>query len=123
MSIRTLLLSICVLGLAAACASSPAPTAVALASDELRFAGAIEAIDDGCLADGICSLMIDGRKVVWMIGWSREAWGSVSAERRLGGRVEVWCRTTATGCELRGNPAYYIRPAQRSLTARPRSSG
>jgi len=112
MSTRTALLSTCIVGLAAACASSPAPTVISTASDELRFAGAIEAIDDGCLADGICSLTVDGRKVVWMIGWSRDSWGDVSAERALGARVEVWCRKTATGCELRGNPAYYIRPAQ-----------
>lgn len=97
----------------AACVSSSDPATDITAADELRFTGAIEAIDDGCLADGICSLTVDGRMVVWMVGWSREPWGTVSAERTLGARVEVWCRKTPAGCELRGNQGYYIRPAQR----------
>lgn len=107
--LSVLLLSTCTLGFAA-CASSTA-TVNTPAREELRFSGAIEAIDDGCLADGICSLTVDGRKVVWMIGWSRDVWGPVSAERKLGLAVDVWCRKTPTGCELRGNSAYYIRPA------------
>jgi len=82
------------------------------AANELRFAGAIEAINDGCLADGICSLTIDGRVVVWMVGWSRDTWGQVSVERAIGTPVEVWCRRTADGCELRGNADYYVRAAR-----------
>jgi len=116
MSIRNVprslfLLSTCTLGLAA-CASSPAAVSPS-ANDELRFTGTIEAIDDSCLADGVCSLTIDGRKVVWMVGWSRDVWGSVSAERKLGVAVDVWCRKTPTGCELRGNTDYFVRPAAR----------
>ena len=109
MSIRTVLLFTCALGLTA-CVSSPA-TVNPTAGDELRFTGAIEAIDDGCLADGICSLTVDGRKVVWMVGWSRDVWGNVSAERKVGAAVDVWCRKTPTGCELRGNSGYFVRPA------------
>ena len=91
----------------AACASPGAPTPAAGA--ELRFSGVIEAVNDGCLADGVCSLTIDGVEVVTMVGWSRDTWGRVEVEKKLGTPVQVWCRRTATGCELRGNAGYHVR--------------
>ena len=106
---RLLMITAMLLALAG-CASSRAPTAAG--TDELRFSGVIEAVDDGCLADGVCSLTIDGREVVWMVGWSREPWGKVEVERTPGTPVQVWCRRTASGCELRGNAAYYVRAAR-----------
>ena len=91
----------------AGCASPGAPTAAT--AGDLRFSGVIEAVNDGCLADGVCSLTIDGREVVTMVGWSRDTWGQVEVERNVGTPVQVWCRKTATGCELRGNPGYHVR--------------
>jgi hypothetical protein len=87
-------------------------TSTTAAADEWRFAGQIEAINDGCLADGVCSLTIDGREVVTMVGWSRDTWGRVEVEKRLGTPVQVWCRRTETGCELRGNAGYFVRAAR-----------
>jgi hypothetical protein len=100
--------------LLAGCSTQPADStaAAATAPGEWRFSGTIEAVDDGCLADGVCSLTIAGREVVWMVGWSRETWGRVLDERRVGTPVEVWCRRTASGCELRGNAEYYVRAAR-----------
>ena len=91
----------------AACASPGAPTAAA--GSDLRFSGVIEAVNDGCLADGVCSLTIDGVEVVTMVGWSRDTWGRVEVEKNPGTPVQVWCRRTATGCELRGTPGYHVR--------------
>lgn len=100
------------LTLALAACASPG-TSTTDAADEWRFSGQIEAINDGCLADGGCSLTIDGREVVTVtrVGWSRDTWGRVEIEKRLGIPVQVWCRRTATGCELRGNAAYFVRAA------------
>lgn len=92
----------------AGCASPGGPTAPAAAGD-LRFSGVIEAVNDGCLADGVCSLTVDGVEVVTMVGWSRDTWGRVEVEKNPGTPVQVWCRRTATGCELRGNAGYHVR--------------
>ena len=91
----------------AGCAAPGAP--MATTADDLRFSGVIEAVNDGCHADGVCSLTIDGVEVVTMVGWSRDTWGQVEVERNLGTPVQVWCRRTASGCELRGNPGYHVR--------------
>lgn len=107
MNLPNLITSLLMLAMAG-CAAPGAPTAAAAAGD-LRFAGVIEAVNDGCLADGVCSLTIGGREVVTMVGWSRDTWGQVEAEKKLGTPVQVWCRKTAAGCELRGNAGYYVR--------------
>jgi len=106
MKLPTLVATTLTLSLAA-CVSPGTST-----TEEWRFAGRIEAINDGCLADGVCSLTIDGREVVTMVGWSRDTWGQVEVEKRLGIPVQVWCRRTATGCELRGNAGYFVRAAR-----------
>ena len=101
-----------------ACATAPveSPRVPMAATGERRFTGTVDAIDTGCYADGVCSMTIDGRKVVWMRGWSRATWGQVQQPpdvgEYVGKRVEVWCRTEVDGCTLEGNAAYFIRPAR-----------
>jgi hypothetical protein len=101
-----------------ACATSPMQPKVPFAAPgERRFVGTVEAIDTGCYADGVCAMTIDGRKVVWMRGWSRATWGQVQQPPDVGEyagkRVEVWCRTEGDGCTLEGNAGYFIRPSNR----------
>ena len=91
----------------AGCASPGAPAAAT--AGDLRFSGVIEAVNDGCHADGVCSLTIDGIEVVTTVGWSRETWGQVEVESTVWTQVHVWCRRTATGCELRGDAGYHVR--------------
>ena len=85
------------------------------APGERRFVGTVESIDTGCYADGVCSMQIDGRKVVWLRGWSRATWGQVQQPpdvgEYVGKRVEVWCKVEDDHCTLEGNAGYFIRPA------------
>ena len=101
-----------------ACATTPDsnPRVPMAAAGERRFVGTVESIDTGCYADGECSMRIDGRKVVWLRGWSRATWGQVQQPpdvgEYVGKRAEVWCKVEADHCTLEGNAAYYIRPAR-----------
>ena len=100
---RLLLASL--LGLAlAGCASMQAGN-----GGTLRFSGKVEAIDNGCFADGVCSVIVAGTRIVTMVGWSRDTWGSRPPELQAGDRVDVFCRRTDDGCTLNGSADYYIR--------------
>jgi hypothetical protein len=85
------------------------------APGERRFTGVVDSIDTGCYADGECSMQVDGKKVVWLRGWSRATWGSVQQPpdvgEYVGKRVEVWCKVENDYCTLEGNAGYFIRPA------------
>ena len=83
-----------------------------LPSDTWRFAGAVEAVDDGCFADGTCSVTVDGVLVVTLTGWSRDTWGQRDTNLKPGERVQVACRKTLEGCTLNGNADYYVRRAR-----------
>lgn len=100
------LLAIATLALAA-CMTSPATPS----GDTMRFSGKVEAIDNGCFADGVCSVTVAGTKVVTMVGWSRDTWGSRPPDLEPGDAVQVYCRRSEEGCTLNGSADYYIRPA------------
>jgi hypothetical protein len=91
------------------------PRVAPAAPGEHRFTGTVGSIDTGCYADGVCSMVVDGRTVVWMRGWSRATWGRVQQPpdvgEYVGRRVEVWCKVEDDHCTLEGNAAYFIRPA------------
>jgi hypothetical protein len=103
--------------LAACGAALPVKTDVPFAAPgERRFIGVVESIDTGCYADGECSMMVGGRKVVWLRGWSQATWGQVQQPPDVGEYVgreaEVWCKVEADHCTLEGNAGYFIRPAK-----------
>lgn len=95
----------------AACATLPAADA-GLPEGTKRFSGKVDAVDDGCFADGTCSVTVDGVLVVTLTGWSRDTWGQRDTELQVGERVDVACRPTLEGCTLNGNAAYYVRRAR-----------
>ncbi len=78
-----------------------------------RFSGVVEAVDDGCFADGTCSVTVDGILVVTLTGWSRDTWGKRDTDLTPGERVQVACRKTLEGCTLNGDAGYYVRRASR----------
>ena len=97
-------------------AALPVKTNVPFAAPgERRFIGTVDSIDTGCYADGVCSMMIDGKQVVWLRGWSRATWGQVQQPpdvgEYVGKEVEVWCKVEDDHCTLEGNAGYFIRPA------------
>ena len=98
------LMAIAALALAA-CASAPAT----ISGNVMRFSGKVEAIDNGCFADGVCSVTVAGTTIVTMVGWSQDTWGNRPAELKTGDPVEVRCRRSDAGCTLNGSADYYIR--------------
>lgn len=116
-ALRHACLPIAVALLLGACAGAardtppPAPQPAA-AGDTRSFSGAVQAIDNGCFADGTCSVTVDGTVVVTMTGWSRDTWGPRDPDVKIGDQVQVRCRVTAEGCTLNGSAGYFLR-AQR----------
>lgn len=96
--------------LLAGCAT--APDGPRLPAGSKRFTGTVQAVDDGCFADGTCSVTVDGILVVTLTGWSRDTWGTRDQDLRPGERVQVACRPTLEGCTLNGDAGYYVRRAK-----------
>lgn len=88
------------------------PPADGLPDGTRRFSGAVQAVDDGCFADGTCSVTVNNVLVVTLTGWSRDTWGQRDIELQVGERVDVACRPTLEGCTLNGNAGYYVRRAR-----------
>lgn len=65
--------------------------------------------DDGCFADGICKINIDGTWVVTNQGWYRGPLGSITQELAVGMEVEAYGKVTPEGITLLGSNAYYVR--------------
>lgn len=88
----------------------PAPT----------FTGKIEAVDTGCFADGVCSVTVDGKKVILLAGFriSPPPVGSLKGvasigdlEGKIGSTARVYAATsTQEGYDytLYGSPTYYV---------------
>ena len=105
----------------AACAGGvarPGTTGVAedahapAAAGVTAFAGEVEAIDNGCFADGTCSVTVAGRTIVTMRGWSQATWGTRDPDLAVGDAVEVRCRDGGDGaCTLEGDAGLYVRKA------------
>ena len=109
----------CLLGALAACAATPVTTAPEPVAPGIEspggirtLSGRVDAIDNGCFADGECSVTVDGLKVVTLRGWSRATWGPRDPELVHGDRVDVRCRATSDGCTLEGSEDYFLRRAR-----------
>ncbi len=81
------------------------------------FSGTIQAVSTACYADGICSVTIDGKKIVTTVGWSQAIVGSIKGSvnsigdietSKIGVRANVYAQKTAEGYTLYGNSGYYI---------------
>jgi peptidoglycan hydrolase-like protein with peptidoglycan-binding domain len=85
--------------------------------DAVYFSGTIQAVSTGCYADGICSVTIDGRKVVTTSGRSQQIVGSIKGSvnnigdietSKIGAQANVYAQKTPDGYTLYGNSNYYI---------------
>lgn len=96
-----------------ACASTGANPPADPPANERRFSGVVQEVNIGCYADGMCFMRVDGKRVVFGMGWSRETWGQVAPrepiESYVGRTVEVFCQQRDDDCWLAGNKDYYIR--------------
>ena len=78
----------------------------------MTLSGRVDGIDNGCFADGECSVSVDGLNVVTMRGWSQSTWGQRDPELAPGDRVDVRCRVADSGCTLEGSEEYFLRKAR-----------
>ncbi len=93
----------------AGCATTPQQAVDAASGDTRRFEGSVQEINNGCFADGVCSVTVDGTVIVTLVGWSQDTWGTRDPELKLGDAVQVYCRRTPEGCTLNGDAGYYVR--------------
>lgn len=78
----------------------------------ITFQGVVDARDNGCYVDGVCTLSIDDKVVTTMSGrrmGPAPIWGKVEGDPQVGSRVEVYCKRDAKGCTLDGSESYFVR--------------
>lgn len=93
------------------CAPAPAQ------KQEVKFTGTLEAIDVGCWVDGICSMRISGKEIVFGRGWSGETYGELlgfdssklGGKEYLGRKVEVFGWKSGEDIRIAGDSKYYIK--------------
>lgn len=86
-----------------------------LAGEE-KFSGVLEEVNVGCFADGECYVVVDGKHVTTMMGWTNATVGSVSGvegfgdlERFIGEEVEVYAGMKKDGTyTLYQKAEYYV---------------
>ena len=77
-----------------------------------RFSGTVQAVDNGCFVDGVCTATVDGIVVTTMSGerLNNPVWGQPNSLPAVGQKVEVFCaRTGAKTCTLKGSADYFLR--------------
>ncbi len=82
-----------------------------------NFEGKLEEVDVGCFADGECFVVVDGKHVTAIMGWSQETVGSVQGvegfgdlEAHIGKDVEVYAQDKGDGTyTLYGSEGFYIK--------------
>lgn len=81
------------------------------------FTGILEVVHTGCFADGECFVIVSGKKIVALVGFSNAIVGSVvgvdgfgDLENHLGETVEVYAQDLSDGTyTLYGNEGFYIK--------------
>ena len=80
-----------------------------------KFEGTVTGYSTGCYSDEVCSISVDGKKVVTTIGWSQEILGKVlglpdfgSIENNIGAHAKVYAKKVEDGYTLYGDTGYYI---------------
>lgn len=81
------------------------------------FSGQLEQVNTGCFSDGECFIVVDGKHVTILRGWSRDTVGTVIGEDGIGGleahigsTVDVYASSTGNNSyTLYGNANYYVK--------------
>ena len=83
---------------------------------EEKFSGILTEYNTGCFADGECYVVVDGKKITTIIGWSQDIVGSVQGfpdgdiSKGIGEEVEVYAsRKEDETFSLYGKESYYIK--------------
>lgn len=82
-----------------------------------NFAGKLEQVNTGCFSDGECYVVVAGRHVTTLMGWSRDTVGSIQGaesigdlESLIGQDMEVYAQDKGDGTyTLYGNAGFYVK--------------
>lgn len=94
---------------------SPSPSKV---SEEGKlkvgnFEGIIEEVNTGCYADGECYVVVDGKHITTLMGWSRDTVGVADLDAlnaNMGKTAEVYAKDNGDGTyTLYGSEGFYVR--------------
>ncbi len=96
------------------------PTEVPILDGKLKadvFTGKLEEVNVGCFVDGECYVVVDGKHVTVVMGWSTAVVGSVqgvdsfgSLENHIGSSVEVYAQDLSDGTyTLYGSEGFYVK--------------
>ena len=90
-------------------------TSASQTGDAEKFEGTVTAYSTGCFADGICSITVDGKKIITTVGRSQIIVGQVtgipdfgSIENNVGAHAKVYAKKTDDGYTLYGSADYYV---------------
>jgi len=94
---------------------SPAPSEVS-GEEKLKvgnFEGTIEEVNTGCYADGECYVVVDGKHITTLMGWSRDTVGTADLDAlyaNIGKTAEVYAKDNGDGTyTLYGSEGFYVR--------------
>lgn len=82
-----------------------------------NFTAKLEEVNTGCFADGECYVVVGGKHITALMGWSQVVVGSVQGvegfgdlESQIGKEVEVYVQDKGDGTyTLYGNAGFYIK--------------
>lgn len=97
--------------------TSPAPAPSEVSGEEKlkvgNFEGAIEEVNTGCYADGECFVVVGGKHVTTLMGWSRDTVGAADLDAlhaNIGKTAEVYAKDNGDGTyTLYGSEGFYVR--------------
>ncbi len=96
------------------------PAATTTAAGKLKadmFSGTLEEVNTGCFSDGECYVVVDGKHVTVLMGWSRNTVGTIigapsigDLEAMIGQPVEVYAQENPDKTyTLYGNVGFYVK--------------
>ena len=82
-----------------------------------NFTAKLEEVNTGCFADGECYVVVGGKHITTLMGWSRETVGSLQGvdsigdlESQIGKQIEVYAQDKGDGTyTLYGNSGFYVK--------------
>jgi hypothetical protein len=81
---------------------------------EVRFGGVVTAVNRSCMHDGLCTITVGGREIIYGRGREPGPWGTLDAslatENPIGRKVVVYCGwNKIEKYTLKGNVQYFVR--------------
>ncbi len=103
-----------------------------LVSEKLKadtFTGTLEEVNTGCFSDGECYVMVDGKHVTVLQGWSQDTVGNIvgapsigDLENYIGSEVEVYAQVNPDNTyTLYGSEGFYVKASDKGGNAPPPS--